>query len=267
MAFFTPRPIEAGGLGRRVPTDFKHVEKYPLRTLAGDFRTPLVINDVLALPWWHSTHDQGSEGACVGFGGAMMMAIANSAQRRAEGTRPYTVRYDPWWLWDRSKEIDEWPETQPGDDNGTSVRASCEIARTLGLVRLRFAARQPDYSDTSSKVALPEHGISAYRWATNVDEMRAAIANGLPVSIGVNWYSNFDRPLQRSNGEWWIGESGDLGHIRGGHCVCVYGASDKRQAFRIKNSWGKGYPLVWLPYSTMARLLVEYGEAAIITDR
>lgn len=253
-----------GGLGRRVPTDFKHVEKYPLRALAPTL--PLAVNKTLALPFWHWSHDQGSEGACVGFGTSMMLAILNTAQNKRAGVRPQTVRYDPWWLWDRAKEIDEWPDTAPGDDNGTSVRAACDIAKERGLVRYKFASNLLSHVLNDPTVQpKPEEGIATYRWATDIDLMRAALHAGVPISIGVNWYASFDRP-ETVNGEQWIGR-GDLGAIRGGHCVCIYGASDRRQAFRVKNSWGKGYPLVWLPYSTMGRLLREDGEAALITDR
>lgn len=247
-----------GGLGRRFPPDTKHIDKYPMRALALD--TVAVVNVVHRLPGWHWTHDQGSEGACVGFGTTMMAAIMNSNQRRMLGTHPYTVRYDPWWLWDEAKSIDEWPETNPGDSQGTSVRAACEIARTKGLVRYKYTSKLLEHV-VGQGTPTAEEGIAAYRWATTVDEMRTCIAAGNPISIGVNWYGNFDRP---SKG--WIGQ-GDLGPIRGGHCVCVYGASDKLQAFRVKNSWGRNYPQVWLPYATMERLLREEGEAAIVTDR
>ena len=39
---------------------------------------------------------------------------------------------------------------------------------------------------------------------------------------------------------------------------------------KLTNSWGRGYPLVWVPYDTLQRLLdgIQYpGEATIITDR
>ena len=108
-------------------------------------------------------------------------------------------------------------------------------------------------------------GIIKNRWATTVDEIRTAISMGIPLSIGVNWYSNFDDPIKKKT-EYWIGEN-DLGNIRGGHCVCLYGASDKRQAFIIKNSWGKSYPLVWIPYNTIQKLITEDGEFALITDK
>lgn len=227
-----------------MPTDWSHVEKYPLRaTLVTT--VPIKVEKTLKLPSWHWTHDQGAEGACVGFGSSMMMSILNKR------------RYVPHWLWNEAKAIDEWPETNPGDNEGTSVRAACDILRTKGHLRKykKWFILGPQVND----------GILANRWATTVDEMRAAINTGTPISIGVNWYSNFDTPQQVGK-EYWVGQK-DLGAIRGGHCVCIYGASDRRQAFRLKNSWGRNYPLTWLPYNTMQRLLNEYGEATLVTDR
>jgi hypothetical protein len=46
----------------------------------------------------------------------------------------------------------------------------------------------------------------------------------VPVVIGVNWYSAFDRPIERWAGEtrsWWLPEPGSWGYIRGGHAVCL----------------------------------------------
>lgn len=251
-----------GGLGRRVPSDWRHLEEYPYRRLAPEIVD--YVKRVMVLPYWHWSHDQGNEGACVGFGGSMVMAITNLIQRRdsVPQIKPFAVRYDPWWLWDRSKEIDEWPDTNPGDSEGTSVRASMDILRVRGHVQVAntFVGRSPD-----PKPAIL-NGIAANRWALTVDEMRTAISKALPVSIGVNWYSNFDSPSLKSYNEYWIGK-GDLGRIRGGHCVAVFGADDDREAFKVKNSWGRDYPLVWMPYATMQRLINEDGEAAIITDR
>lgn len=250
------------GLGRRVPTDWRHTEEYPWRNL--EPKTVSYVKRVMVLPYWHWSHDQGFEGACVGFGGSLVMAVTNLIQRRDSDPpiKPYAVRYDSWWLWDRSKEIDEWSDTNPGDSNGTSVRASMDILRTLGHVQVAntYTGRAIDPKPVIT------NGIAANRWAWTVDEMRTAVSQALPVSIGVNWYANFDSPREKRYNEYWIGE-GDLGRIRGGHCVAVYGADDDRQAFRVKNSWGRSYPLVWLPYKTMQRLISEDGEAAIITDR
>ncbi len=245
----------AGALGRRTPDSFNHVEKYPFSAVQP--LSTISVNRSLRLPYWHKTWDQGSEGACVGFGTSMMLSIINEAQARAALHLPYSHRYDPHWLWNQAKIVDEWPDTNPGDNNGTSVHAGCDVLRTQGHVRVISG------KDRAPNVA---EGISTNRWATSVDEVRTAISLGIPCSIGVNWYSNFDNPMLASDGKNWIGK-GSLGSIRGGHCVCIYGAWDKYQAVCIKNSWGGSYPLVWMPYTTLARLIAEDGEVALVTDR
>jgi hypothetical protein len=235
---------EARGLGRREPTDWEHVERYPLRAAVPELTGP--VNRSLGLPWWHKTWDQGREGACVGFGCSMMMSVLNSR------------KYAPRWLWNEAKEVDEWPDTNPGDDNGTSVRAGCDVLRDQGHRRVYYGRTLPP--------SLAE-GISENRWATSVDEVRACIAAGVPVAIGVNWYTAFDRPEQDGTRWWAVRRGQPLGRVRGGHCVCVYGASDRLQAVRFKNSWGPDYPLALLPYTVLQRLLDEGGEATVVTDR
>jgi hypothetical protein len=239
-------------LGRRTPTDWVHVERYPLRALA--LPVPPLGRVNLGLPWWWRSHDQGEEGSCVGHGSSAMMSITNHRQRLLATGKAVTYRYDSVWLYEQAQLVDEWADTPP--EEGTSVRASCRVLRDVGHRRVqRGVTGDP----------LAAHGISTYRWATTVDEIRAAIHTGLAVSIGVNWYANFDDPVLYPNGRW-IGR-GSLGNIRGGHCVCLFAYNDKAEGFKLMNSWGQWYPPAWVTYETMARLLVEDGEAAVITDR
>jgi hypothetical protein len=43
----------------------------------------------------------------------------------------------------------------------------------------------------------------------------------VPVVAGINWYDNFDSPVQDKDGNYWIGQfTSRLGSIRGGHCIC-----------------------------------------------
>lgn len=234
----TPPP-----LGRRVPTDWRHVERYPYAAVAPRSVDAVELN--LLLPRYRVRYDQESEGACVGFSSSWMTSILN---RRL---------YDARWLWNRAKEVDEWPQTNPGDNEGTSVRAAMDILRGEGHRRVSRGVAGP--------VSLAE-GILENRWASKVDEIRTSIASGTPAVLGCNWYANFDRPVARAGDGHWIGE-GPLGTVRGGHAICVYGASDRRQAVRLVNSWGERYPLVWLPYATLQRLIDEDGEATLATDR
>lgn len=222
----------------------------------------------LALPTWHWTHDQGHEGSCVGHGTAMERAISNTRQNKLLRILLPSRRYNPIDIWNEAKIRDEWPDTNPGDDNGTSVHAGYDVCLYEGLQRvksMKLVGGIPTPVDPKPRDI--NEGILAVRWATTVDEMRLAISTGNPVTIGVDWYSNFDNPVAKPGfALQWIGQ-GNLGSVRGGHCLCVYGASDKYQAFAIKNSWGRDYPLVWMPYTTMQQLLDSQGEAALVTDR
>ncbi len=59
-----------------------------------------------------------------------------------------------------------------------------------------------------------------------------------PPVIGIDWHRNFDRPVPKKNGvitEYFVG-LGDLGGIRGGHCVCL-----KPQPLRDPLSWWDFY--------------------------
>lgn len=234
-------------LGRRpLPEgDTEHLEKYPIRQLLPT--TVARVERTLLLPYsYRPKYNQGNEGACVGFASSWMMSILN---RRF---------YDAPFLYHEAQKIDEWEGT---DYSGTSVRAGMEVLRSIGH---RFLHRHKH-----EHAPMIEDGISEYRWATTVDEVRTCLAAGVPVTLGVDWMSSFDNPKQKSNGSWWIGE-GDLGTVRGGHAICCYAASDRRQAVKLTNSWGKPYPLVYLPYTALQQLLdgIQYpGEAAIITDR
>jgi hypothetical protein len=239
------------------------IERYPFEAPA-----PATVEARLRLPAWIASHDQGREGSCVGHGVALERAIANGAQLRAAGATRVVLRYNPISLWNAAKAVDEWSFTQPGDRNGTSVRAAYQIAQERGLERVRrmdVVAGVPTPAGASGFQL--EHGVAAYRWARTVDAIRAAIAAGAPVTIGVDWHTGFDDPVRRGR-EWWLPEPENAGSVRGGHCVALVGASDRRQAVLVGNSWGKDYPRAWMPYRTLERLVVvRRGEAALVTDR
>lgn len=227
-------------LGRRVPQDFSHVDKYPLSALSAadqpkrvpvvigvswytNFDTPVKFSNVYWIgrgdlgtvrgghavtlkprgttdpPAWWGYYNQGREGACVGFAASRMMSMLNRK------------RYDASWLWNEAKRIDAWADTNPGDDNGTSVRAACDILRDRGH-RRNWAGKS--YPESANE------GISVNRWATSIDEVLSAL--GTP----------------------------ELDYVE------------------VLNSWGRAYPhRVRLPTSTLERLLHENGEIALVVDR
>jgi len=221
-------------LGRRVPTDWRHLERFPLRAVPTALLKPSPVvfgvnwytnfddpekvgnrwfigrgslgsvrggHAICSVPkgvtdtktWW-AWYDQGQEGACVGFACSRAQSLNN---RR---------RYNAQRLYEKAQEIDEFADTPP--EEGTSVRAGMEVMRLEGLWRRNYGV--PEVTE----------GISAYRWATTVDEVLTAL----------------DREGQN--------------------------------AIPLVNSWGTTWPHVcWLPNETLARLLDEDGECAVPTDR
>jgi hypothetical protein len=231
-------------LGRLMPPNFDHVDKYPLRSLIAEPGlmppTPVVIGvnwysnfdrpqlDGRRLwvgrgdlgnirgghcvclkpagwtdtPGWRLFYDQGVEGACVGCGASRAMTLLNRK------------RYDWHWLYEQAQLIDPWIETPP--EEGTDVNSAMKILRAEGHRIFHGTHHHVHETDV-------EQGISAYRWATNADEVLAALRS-----------PSYDR----------------LG------------------AVAFVNSWGMDYPhIVYMPCETLDRLLRENGEAAIITDR
>ncbi len=231
------------GLGRLVPQDWEHVNKYALSAVVP--HTVDHVEKTLKLQYgYRKKYDQENEGACVGFASSWMMSILNRRFYKAK------------WLWDQAKTVDQWPYTNPGDGKGTSVRAAMDILRDVGHIRI---FRNREYPPEIKE------GIKENRWAKTVDEVRTVISKNVPVVIGINWYVNFDNP-QKEGRCHWIGK-GNLGAVRGGHAVCIYRASDKLQAVGIVNSWGRRYPLVMMSYDILQKLLDEDGEATMVTDR
>jgi hypothetical protein len=82
------------------------------------------------------------------------------------------VKYDPTWLWNQAKIVDEWPETNPGDDEGTSVRAAMDVLRTQGPLRPK--AKAPKLQD----------GIDANSWATKIDDLFPVLQNPVYKNLG-----------------------------------------------------------------------------------
>ncbi|MGM1059890.1 hypothetical protein [Saccharothrix sp. Mg75] len=203
-------------LGRFVPDDWRHVENYPLTALAEQpSRRPVVIgvnwyremdgpvrdetsgehfiarggarsltrirggHCVCLEPGggpdqeaWRAFYDQGTEGACVGFGWSRAMSILNGGL--------YSAR----WLWSRAKERDEWSETNPGDNEGTSVRAAAEALVELGHVPWQDEYAAHDWRTRSGYAPDGGHGLAAFRWARTVDEVHALLGNERADELG-----------------------------------------------------------------------------------
>jgi hypothetical protein len=161
-----------------------------LGTIRGGHCVCLKPPSLTDLTSWWSYYDQGREGACVGFGSSRMMTLLNRK------------RYDGFWLYHQAQLIDEYSDTPPAE--GTSVRAACDILQSQGHVAT--------YRGTDKPVSSAE-GISAFRWATSWDDVRATLgvtSDGVPLLN--SWGSGYPHIVYLTDeaGERLLNEDGEF---------------------------------------------------------
>lgn len=180
--------------------------------------------------------DQGSEGACVGFGWSHELAarpvkvplITNDLARQI------------YW---EAQETDEWAGgSYPGAVpiyEGTSVLAGAKVVKTRGY-------------------------ISEYRWAFGLNDLRLTLGYAGPAVLGLNWREGMMRP----EGDGRIVPSGS---IIGGHCILAYAVSERLRTVRLWNSWGAdwwaGGSSCYVTFDDLATLLADEGEACVPLGR
>ncbi len=226
-------------LGRRPPSDWKHVESYPLSALPPR-QVPRGVPVVLGINWYENFDRPQRDGTRYWIGRGDLGSIRGGhaiccKPNGIEDPRAWWTYYNQgsseacvgfsWsramsllnrrryvapWLYEQAQLVDEYPDTPPA--GGSSVRAGGDVLRVQGHERIYRGKTYPPN---------PNEGITANRWATSADEVRSAL--DLPSS---------------------------------------------HPGIPLLQSWGTGYPhIVYLPDEVLDRLLREDGEAAIPTDR
>lgn len=215
-------------LGRKVPADWNHVEKHPLIRSMIAVLPPVPVT--VGVNWysafdnpikqangqwwvkaknlgsirgghcvcmphrddepynWYTFYNQGAEGACVGFGSSRMMGLLNRK------------KYNARWLWDTAKSMDEWKDTNPGDDNGTSVRAAMDVLRTIGHVEWHPYMQGLTWQQRDFLKSSVGEGISVNKWATNIDDLFSVLQNDIYKKLGAipflnSWGKDYPRKV------------------------------------------------------------------------
>lgn len=189
-----------------------------------------------SLPYGEPVLDQGSEGACVGFG------ITNELRFRPEAVRHLNAAFAREKIYWEAQRTDDWPGgSYPGANpvyEGTSVLAGIKVAAALGY-------------------------ITEYRWAFGEADLAIAISRVGPAVLGLPWYTGMFDPDR-------AGYLHPTGQVEGGHCVACVGLNMRTGYYTIYNSWGPDWGRngrARINRADMAALLAQDGEACIITGR
>jgi len=180
-----------------------------------------------------SALDQGSEGACTGFG---LAAVINLLNRR----RDRITRVSPRMLYEMAKKYDEWPgETY----EGSSCRGAIRGWYNMGVCEDELWPFQPGRKDrcltrTRAQNARKMTLGAYYRLRHDIVDFHCALneVGALYVSAAVHagWAKNMipggedqDPVIPLSRDEW------------GGHAFAIVGYNKK--GFWVQNSWGRDW--------------------------
>lgn len=115
-------------------------------------------------------------------------------------------------------------------------------------------------TDSPFKVLRSRGVITGWRWLFGEEEMREFVTWYGPVAVGTNWTYSMFQPDKSG----FIVPGSDSA---GGHAYRVVQYNAQKKAYRIVNSWGRGwgqYGRAWIRQADMATLLADGGEVVTI---
>ena len=201
--------------------------------------------------------NQGNVGTCVTFG----VPAAVEAIDGKYGVGLEVLEIAEVGLYSLTKQHYEPNDLQT---QGLYIQDALQCLAEVGHVNEKDLPYRddPNYiiEPVATELIKTDHKIKGFvRVPTDVYHIKAALVAHGPVVIGANWGENWEETDARGF------LSADPGAVLGGHCTCIVGYSDKKQAFRVRNSWGKAWGdkgYCWLPYSAVLQITDAYTVAA-----
>jgi len=139
------------------------------------------------------------------------------------------------------------------EDCGASIRDGMKVLNQIGVCPeadwpydISTFTNPPTDKEIADAAA---YKVAEYHRITSLDRLKAALAEGLPVVIGIEVFESFESDEVASNGI--IPMPAETEQDMGGHAVLVVGYDDSQSMLIVRNSWGYtwgdlGY--FYLPY-------------------
>jgi C1A family cysteine protease len=193
-------------------------------------------------------YDQGHLGSCTAFSTAKGL---REFLQRSEGERqvPLSALFE-YYETRSHMPIIGW--IMKHKDSGGTVSGAIDILKKEGAAPeetwpydiTKFADKPAD----ASYKAASEFKVHQTTQLASLDDVKATLAGGHPVSFGFRVYESFKKI--GADGMMPVPAAGE--QLLGGHAVCAVGYDDAKQALIVRNSWSdkwgdKGY--FYMPYS------------------
>jgi len=174
----------------------------------------------------HYVLDQGTEGACTGFGLAAVINLLHQRQGR-------DVKVSARMLYEMARRHDEW---RGENYEGSSCRGAIKGWYHMGVCSETLwpydAKKIGDLTITRAKDARAHTLGAYYRIRKNIVDMHAALNEVGAVYASANVHSGWMTPTSDGN-------IPRRKQTEGGHAFAIVGYNDK--GFYVQNSWGPGW--------------------------
>lgn len=190
--------------------------------------------------------DQGELGSCTAN------AIASGLREYLElkSGKPL-VRLSRLFLYWHEREIEGTVDV----DSGASLRDGMKVLSTIGVSPESdypyVVSNFTDKPTSQAEADAAAYKISAYHRVISLNQLKASIADGYPVVMGIEVYESFESQEVAVTGVIPLPDPSKE-QLLGGHAVLAVGYDDTQSQVIVRNSWGaswgdKGY--CYMPYA------------------
>jgi C1A family cysteine protease len=140
-------------------------------------------------------------------------------------------------------------------DSGAFIRDGIKTLNTYGVCSeavwpYNISQYTTKPSDAAYAQAKLHTALAYYRVNVAINDVKAALAAGFPIVIGLTLYESFESYTTAATGVVTMPKPYE--QVLGGHAVAIVGYNDAKKQLIVRNSWGtnwgdKGY--FYLPYS------------------
>jgi C1A family cysteine protease len=199
--------------------------------------------------------DQGQLGSCT-------------ANAIASGLREYLLLKDEQPLTRLSRLFLYWCERDLegtiGEDSGAMIRDGFKILQKVGVCpEADFPYDISKFTQSPTQTMVQDASpfrITSYHRVTTQAQLKASLAEGLPVVIGIKVYDSFESYDVAKTGMVPVPKSGE--NFLGGHAVLVVGYKiiKRKLHYIVRNSWGedwgdKGY--CYIPSTFFSKYVMD----------
>lgn len=207
-------------------------------TTVPDVLPPVI--DLTTRADWPPCYDQGELGSCVANATAAALQYEQikraTAGGKFAGSLGKRLIFMPsrLFIYYGAREI----EGTTASDDGCMIRDAIKVVYNVGGPR--ETGWKYDISKFAKKPNKTAYNSAAYDKITtyksvpvDVNEVRKAIAEDLPVIVGIAVFNSF---MFATNGD--ISMPGPQDYMEGGHAILLVGYDDEHKYFKFRNSWG-----------------------------